>query len=208
MTETGWGEFEIQIKIFFQDPAEKPVTLFHHLRLYATNETIMGPQNSVISERYEEIVRALPCHHLRRLAGARRALNVLGPSSLPQVCGPGVPRADRVYERHPDAEPAPERPAQGQRDLPPLYEFPSGPDGVHASVLTGGSPPAWADSTDANLEKADLARMEDALQRVQEEMRTTKARHDKAEAEFQKLSREVAELEQARGLRPAGGSVA
>jgi len=63
-------------------------------------------------------------------------------------------------------------------------------------------------STDANLEKADLARMEDALQRVQEEMRTTKSRHDKAEAEFQKLSREVAELEQARGLRPAGSSVA
>ena len=61
VTETGWGEFEIQIKIFFQDPAEKPVTLFHHLRLYATNETIMGPQNSVISERYEEIVpSALP----------------------------------------------------------------------------------------------------------------------------------------------------
>ena len=57
MTETGWGEFEIQIKIFFQDPAEKPVTLFHHLRLYSTEETIMGPQNSVTSERYEEIVR-------------------------------------------------------------------------------------------------------------------------------------------------------
>ncbi|KAJ1032627.1 hypothetical protein NDA16_000650 [Ustilago loliicola] len=34
-TESGWGEFEIQIKIFFVPEAnEKPTTLFHHLKLH------------------------------------------------------------------------------------------------------------------------------------------------------------------------------
>ncbi|EPQ30248.1 uncharacterized protein PFL1_02364 [Pseudozyma flocculosa PF-1] len=35
VTETGWGEFEIQVKIFFvPDANEKPVTVFHHLKLH------------------------------------------------------------------------------------------------------------------------------------------------------------------------------
>lgn len=35
VTETGWGEFEIQIKIFFVPEAnEKPISLFHHLKLH------------------------------------------------------------------------------------------------------------------------------------------------------------------------------
>ncbi|WFD30000.1 NuA4 histone H4 acetyltransferase complex and the SWR1 complex subunit [Malassezia sp. CBS 17886] len=35
VTETGWGEFEIQIKIFFVPEAgEKPLTLLHHLKLH------------------------------------------------------------------------------------------------------------------------------------------------------------------------------
>ncbi|KDN44910.1 yeats-domain-containing protein [Tilletiaria anomala UBC 951] len=35
VTETGWGEFEIQIKVFFIPEAnEKPVTFFHHLKLH------------------------------------------------------------------------------------------------------------------------------------------------------------------------------
>ncbi len=29
ITETGWGEFEIVIKIFFNDPNEKPVSSYH-----------------------------------------------------------------------------------------------------------------------------------------------------------------------------------
>lgn len=33
--ERGWGEFDLQIKLVFQDPVEKPVTLFHKLALRA-----------------------------------------------------------------------------------------------------------------------------------------------------------------------------
>jgi len=35
VTETGWGEFEIVIKIYFvSESGEKPVTLYHHLKLH------------------------------------------------------------------------------------------------------------------------------------------------------------------------------
>jgi len=35
VTETGWGEFEIQIRItFVPDAGEKPTTLYHHLKLH------------------------------------------------------------------------------------------------------------------------------------------------------------------------------
>lgn len=35
MTETGWGEFDIQIKIFFvAEASEKPITFNHHLKLH------------------------------------------------------------------------------------------------------------------------------------------------------------------------------
>ncbi|TDL29364.1 yeats family protein [Rickenella mellea] len=35
VTETGWGEFEIQIRIvFISDCGEKPITFYHHLKLH------------------------------------------------------------------------------------------------------------------------------------------------------------------------------
>ena len=34
VTETGWGEFEIQIKIYLADPVERPVTIYHVLKLF------------------------------------------------------------------------------------------------------------------------------------------------------------------------------
>ena len=44
VTETGWGEFEIQVKIFFVPEAnEKPVTAFHHLKLHPWLNMIAPP---------------------------------------------------------------------------------------------------------------------------------------------------------------------
>ena len=34
MSETGWGEFEVQIKIHFNDVNERPVTFYHILKLF------------------------------------------------------------------------------------------------------------------------------------------------------------------------------
>lgn len=57
VSESGWGEFEIVMKVFFVDPSEKPVTLFHHLKLYNTGDTELRGLTEVISEKYDEIVR-------------------------------------------------------------------------------------------------------------------------------------------------------
>lgn len=58
LTETGWGEFEIAIKIFFHDSNERPVTIYHFLKLFDREEdgnvkVVPGPVNS---EFYDELV--------------------------------------------------------------------------------------------------------------------------------------------------------
>lgn len=56
VTETGWGEFEIMIKVFVNDPLEKPVTLYHHLQLYPKDEAQAKAKKAVVSEHFDEIV--------------------------------------------------------------------------------------------------------------------------------------------------------
>ena len=61
VTETGWGEFEIVIKIYFQDPAERPVTIYHVLKLFQAGQptdhnSLMKNQKTVVSEFYDEII--------------------------------------------------------------------------------------------------------------------------------------------------------
>ena len=40
VTETGWGEFEIQIKIYLADPVERPVTIYHVLKLFQVSKKV------------------------------------------------------------------------------------------------------------------------------------------------------------------------
>lgn len=65
--ETGWGEFEIQIRIYFHEPHDKSLSFSHFLRLYPSSDTfsngdeqdpISSPISSkmVICEKYDEIV--------------------------------------------------------------------------------------------------------------------------------------------------------
>lgn len=57
VTETGWGEFEIVIKIFFQsEGGEKNVTLLHHLKLHPFPATVVQEDGSIKSVLYDEIV--------------------------------------------------------------------------------------------------------------------------------------------------------
>jgi YEATS domain-containing protein 4 len=76
VSETGWGEFEIGIKIYLRDPAAEPISLVHMLRLYP-----LGPPSTerpVISETYDEVVfNTLPAD-----AAARAAL-LAGPGPDP-----------------------------------------------------------------------------------------------------------------------------
>ncbi|KAF7287371.1 YEATS domain-containing protein 4 Gas41 [Rhynchophorus ferrugineus] len=70
ITETGWGEFEIVIKIHFHDPNERPVTMYHILKLFhsgGTQDIGMEQGKGLVSESYDEIVFQDPTqlmHHL------------------------------------------------------------------------------------------------------------------------------------------------
>ena len=55
VNESGWGEFEISIKVFFHDPSEKPVTFYHFLKLFK-NDSVIVKDKSIISENYDEIL--------------------------------------------------------------------------------------------------------------------------------------------------------
>ncbi|EEB08926.1 YEATS family histone acetyltransferase subunit Yaf9 [Schizosaccharomyces japonicus yFS275] len=60
VNETGWGEFDIMIRVFFPPEAhEKPITFFHRLKLHAyltTGDTVTPLNEYVKSEQYEEVV--------------------------------------------------------------------------------------------------------------------------------------------------------
>lgn len=59
VSESGWGEFEIMIKVFFQDPSEKPVTFYHLLKLFQ-NDSVVIKDKTLISEHYDEIIFTEP----------------------------------------------------------------------------------------------------------------------------------------------------
>eukprot|EP00299_Pterocystis_sp_00344_P010243 c4533_g1_i2.p1 GENE.c4533_g1_i2~~c4533_g1_i2.p1 ORF type:complete len:122 (-),score=16.50 c4533_g1_i2:225-590(-) len=54
--ETGWGEFEMLIKISFRDPTQRPIEFSHLLRLYGDAETPSTRSTPVTNEFYDEIV--------------------------------------------------------------------------------------------------------------------------------------------------------
>ncbi|XP_055640780.1 YEATS domain-containing protein 4 [Toxorhynchites rutilus septentrionalis] len=74
VTETGWGEFEIVIKIHFHDPTERPVTMYHILKLFqspildgeVSTQQLEG-KKGLVSEQYEEIVFQEPTQLMQQL---------------------------------------------------------------------------------------------------------------------------------------------
>lgn len=75
VTETGWGEFEVVIKIYFHDPTERPTTMYHILKLFQS--PVVGDSNNtsglsdnklcLVSEQYEEIVFQEPTQLMQQL---------------------------------------------------------------------------------------------------------------------------------------------
>jgi YEATS domain-containing protein 4 len=57
VTETGWGEFQIQFKVFFkQELKEKSITLTHPLRLFGDMEKQQNDDEKLVTEKYDEII--------------------------------------------------------------------------------------------------------------------------------------------------------
>jgi len=85
VSETGWGEFEVQIKIHFHDSAaEKPVTVYHVLKLFhahsgeaaATSSSMVQGRKTVVSEFYDEIVLQDPTQYMHTLLTTTRPLTL------------------------------------------------------------------------------------------------------------------------------------
>uniref|UniRef100_A0A8R1DJJ3 YEATS domain-containing protein n=1 Tax=Caenorhabditis japonica TaxID=281687 RepID=A0A8R1DJJ3_CAEJA len=66
VTETGWGEFEIQIRIYFIDPNEKPITAFHYLRLFQPTLPLPSGKHLVCMEFYDEVIFQEPTVQMYR----------------------------------------------------------------------------------------------------------------------------------------------
>ncbi|XP_058730116.1 transcription initiation factor TFIID subunit 14b [Vicia villosa] len=58
LSEAGWGEFEIAITLYFHsDVCDKPLNLYHHLKLYPEDEnSSMSTKKPVVVESYDEVV--------------------------------------------------------------------------------------------------------------------------------------------------------
>eukprot|EP00833_Pecoramyces_ruminatium_P016114 jgi/Orpsp1_1/1190146/evm.model.d7180000076901.1 len=66
VSETGWGEFEILIKLYFQDPSEKHLSFFHQLQLYPKDDTNLQGKKPVLSDHYDELVFHEPVQSMHK----------------------------------------------------------------------------------------------------------------------------------------------
>jgi len=67
VAETGWGEFDIVIKVYFHDPNERPVTLYHTLKLFQTGNQVEHNSKKLVSETYDEIIFYEPTLQMHQL---------------------------------------------------------------------------------------------------------------------------------------------
>lgn len=79
ITETGWGEFEVVIKLYFHDQTERPVTLYHILKLFQSpivdgEISTQDTKNVLVSESYEEIVFQEPTQLMQHYLKATKPI--------------------------------------------------------------------------------------------------------------------------------------
>ncbi|KAF9782210.1 yeats family protein [Thelephora terrestris] len=120
VSETGWGEFEVNIKIYFVPEAgEKQITLYHHLKLHPWLEgegsvppplevaTKLGPVHSwqydeiVFNDPFQSFLNILTAHPptpLPRTSKKPVPYNTANPASLEASRG-GVPEFTQAMEK-------------------------------------------------------------------------------------------------------------
>ncbi|PFH50131.1 hypothetical protein AMATHDRAFT_145776 [Amanita thiersii Skay4041] len=63
LSETGWGEFEVQIRIVFvPESGEKTITLYHHLKLHPWTLTPPNPGEPIEAPSLEDAAKQGPVH--------------------------------------------------------------------------------------------------------------------------------------------------
>ncbi|CEF66637.1 Gas41 [Strongyloides ratti] len=64
--ETCWAESEVMIKIFFIDSGEKPITLYHYVRIKEDGATFVGEDGTIVAEHYDELIFKEPSPLMER----------------------------------------------------------------------------------------------------------------------------------------------
>ncbi|KAG7097440.1 hypothetical protein E1B28_004785 [Marasmius oreades] len=120
VSETGWGEFEIQIRILFiTEAGEKPMVLYHHLKLHPWTVTgepeipppevalKMGPVHSwqydevVFNDPFQNFLNILTAHPPTPLPTVKKRpvpFHLANPGSLEASRG-GIPEFTRLMEK-------------------------------------------------------------------------------------------------------------
>ncbi|KAI8067913.1 yeats family-domain-containing protein [Gongronella butleri] len=104
LTETGWGEFEIMIKIHFQPvTSEKAVTLYHHLRLHPYEDDLSGqpwPKDKPVSSLlYDELVFNEPTEAFKEVLEKNNAMKPNLPARKPNNPKESIPDFSEQLEK-------------------------------------------------------------------------------------------------------------
>jgi len=166
VTETGWGEFDIQIKLTFQDTAEKPIVLYHHLRLYATQDTVTKG-NAIISEYYDEIVRGLTFSFVAFNRSPTKVFNE-----------PTEFMYDILVKNRALSVPSKKSESYQHRI------FFNEQDNTKFLVFS-----------DAQIEKAEVSKLSDARLTIQNSIKRLRKQYEQSDEHFLRLQKEVTELE-------------
>ncbi|KAK5582552.1 hypothetical protein RB653_004137 [Dictyostelium firmibasis] len=81
ISETGWGEFDLKVTIYFTDNSEKPLELFHLLRLHPPDGSIKT-KHPVVSESLDMLVFKDPSESFYNL--------IKLPDKPPEVLNPSL----------------------------------------------------------------------------------------------------------------------
>jgi YEATS family len=85
VTESGWGEFEVSIKLVFRDTGEKPIEVSHMLRLYPPPENAAlsySRKAPLFTEVYDEVIFSQPRPNLALLLDKHPYTAAVGPHPL------------------------------------------------------------------------------------------------------------------------------
>ncbi|KAL2133399.1 hypothetical protein VTI74DRAFT_2442 [Chaetomium olivicolor] len=178
--ETGWGEFEIAIKLYYvPESSEKPQTLYHHLRLHPYGRTdeereamrLNGGQ--VISWSYEEQIFNEPYEPFYEIltSGAMPPA-----SSLPSKSGKGGSGGGGGKSKEKDSAKQVARSEGGVLDRSAMIPLTNRP----------GQP------FSRETEQLEIKKLKEALVKVEELTRKTREEMEKREKRLKELKAEAA----------------
>jgi len=179
--ETGWGEFEIAIKLYYvPESSEKPQTLYHHLRLHPYGRTeeekeSMRLNGEVISWTYEEQLFNEPYEPFYDILTSGAI-----PNNYPSSSSASTPKPKSAKEK------------DKGKEKEKLLQAPRSEGGVleRSAMIPLQNRPGHPFSRE--MEQLEVKKLQDALVKVQDLIRKQQEDHKKNELRLQELRADAA----------------